>query len=164
PLPFEHQLDAVGERLKHALGPDEVRAHPLLQNRRHLALGVDHDGRRAQQHDEDEERQDDLRDEERTHGCVATPWRARQSAGSVQWPSLTCASYSCRKCFSVVNTGVTAASPNAQSVLPAMLLATLVSRSRSLICPAPRSILRRILYSQSVPSRQGVHLPHDSWR
>jgi len=32
-----------------------------------------------------------------------------------------CASYSCRKCFNVVNTGVTAASPKAHSVLPAML-------------------------------------------
>ena len=54
-----------------------------------------------------------------------TGCRARQSAGSVQRPSRTCASYSCRKCFSVVSTGVTAASPNAHSVLPPMLFATL---------------------------------------
>ena len=58
--------------------------------------------------------------------------RARHAAGTVQRPSRTCASNSCRKCFSVVSTGVAAASPNAQSVLPTMLLATLNSRSMSL--------------------------------
>ena len=64
----------------------------------------------------------------------------------------------------VVSTGVTAASPKAHSVLPPTLVATLDSRSMSLIAPWPLSILRSSLNSQSVPSRHGVHLPHDSWR
>ena len=96
------------------------------------------------------------------HQCAPTGVRARQSAGQVQRPSFTCASYSARNCFTVVSTGVAAASPKAQSVLPTMLSDTLSSRSMSFIVPSPRSILSRILYSQSPPSRHGVHLPHDS--
>ena len=64
----------------------------------------------------------------RTAACIASisapprPRRlARQSAGSVHRPSRTCASYSARNSFIVVSTGVAAASPNAQSVLPTML-------------------------------------------
>ena len=36
------------------------------------------------------------------------------------------------------------------------------SRSRSSRRPSPASMRRRILWSQGVPSRQGVHWPHDS--
>ena len=61
-LLLEQQLDDVGQRLEQALRADQVRAEPLLQDRRDLPLDVDHDGRRAQQHHEDEERRRDLGD------------------------------------------------------------------------------------------------------
>src|SRR5262249_24723884 len=140
-----------------------IRAETLLQDRREPPLDPHHPRGREQQRVEDDERQGELRDEERAQ-CAPTGCRARQSATSVQRPSRTCASYSCRKCFSVVTTGVTAASPKAQSVLPPMFAEMLDSRSRSRIWPSPLSIFWRILCSQSVPSRHGVHLPHDSWR
>ena len=58
------------------------------------------------------------------HQCAPTGvFAARQSAGTVQRPSRTCASNSARKCFTVVSAGVAAASPNAHSVLPTMLFA-----------------------------------------
>jgi hypothetical protein len=62
----------------------------------------------------------------------------------------------------VASTGVAAASPKAQSVLPAILSATLSSNSMSRINPSPRSILRSMFSSHTPPSRHGVHLPHDS--
>ena len=99
----------------------------------------------------------------RPHGACHRPAGARQAAGSVQRPSRTWASNSCRKCFSVVSTGVAAASPNAQSVLPAMCPATLEQREVLHLAFAALD-LPQDLDSQSVPSRHGVHLPHDSWR
>ena len=84
--------------------------------------------------------------------------------GRTHRPSRTWASYSARNSFIVVSTGVAAASPNAHSVLPVMLLDTPNSRSRSFGCPSPRSIRCSSFRSQSVPSRHGVHLPHDSCR
>src|SRR5262249_32821354 len=110
-----------------------------------------------------EQRQDELRDEDgRDRQCAPTGCRARQSATSGHRPSVICASYSRRKCFSVVSTGVTAASPKAHSVFPPMFVEMLDSRSRSRSVPCPPSIFGGILYSQSEPSRHGVPLPHDS--
>src|SRR3989337_2940213 len=58
---------------------------------------------------------------------------------------------------------MTAPSPSGQKVRPKMLLPMPARRSRSPGLPSPYSILLRTLVSQGVPSRQGVHLPHDSW-
>src|SRR6185295_2428600 len=121
------------------------------------------------QHEEGEADDDELDDETQRrliHQCApaSAGVLARQSAGSVQRPSRTCASYSALNSFIVESTGVAAASPNAQRVLPTMLFETPNSRSRSLACPSPRSRRSNNLYSQSHPSRHGVHLPHDSWR
>jgi hypothetical protein len=44
-----------------------------------------------------------------------------------------------------------------------MLSHTSRSMSTSLARPWPPRIRSRIVASQPVPSRQGVHLPHDSW-
>jgi hypothetical protein len=44
-----------------------------------------------------------------------------------------------------------------------MLSLTSSSSSRSLGRPSPARIRYRICCSQVVPSRHGVHLPHDSW-
>ena len=59
--------------------------------------------------------------------------------------------------------GAPAASPSAQNDLPTMLSEMSSSRSRSLSVAVPSSSLRMICTSQNVPSRQGVHLPQDSW-
>ena len=71
--------------------------------------------------------------------------RRASRPGTCTGPRAMCASYSCRNCLIVVSTGVAAASPKAHSVLPAMLSATLSSRSMSRIVPSPRSILSSIL-------------------
>src|SRR5438067_11930856 len=73
-------------------------------------------------------------------------------------------SYSSRYCFTVATTGLVAKSPSAQSTLPEISPDSESSRSRSAGAPRPASIRDRLLNSHDVPSRHGVHLPHDSWR
>ena len=126
---LEHQLDDVGERLQQPREADAVRAAAVLDVGAHLALHPHHEGGRQHQHVEDDEDQRQVRDQRdgRQPAHVSAPppasLAARQSAGTVQRPSRTCASNSARKCFTVVSAGVAAASPNAHSVLPAMLFA-----------------------------------------
>src|SRR5205085_502663 len=145
-LLLEEQLDDVGERLEQTMRPDEIRAVALLHEPHDLALGEHEQRRRIDQHEEREADDEELDDEAQgglIHQCAPAKTGAlalRQSAGSVQRPSRTCASYSCLNSFIVVSTGVAAASPNAQSVLPTMLLATPKRRSRSFSCPSPRSM------------------------
>src|SRR6187200_2261901 len=79
-------------------------------------------------------------------------------------PEVMCSSYSARYCLTVATTGLVAKSPRAHSTLPEISLESESSRSRSPGTPRPDSMRLRILNSQLVPSRHGVHLPHDSWR
>jgi NADH-quinone oxidoreductase subunit G len=59
-------------------------------------------------------------------------------------------------------TGSAAASPSAQMVRPMMLSDTEFRRSMSCIRPCPCSMRSTMRHSQPVPSRHGVHWPHDS--
>src|SRR2546428_13377928 len=70
--------------------------------------------------------------------------------------------YSSRNFFTDEITGPMAASPRAQSDLPPMLSDISSSRSASSRRPSPLSMRSRIDSSQLVPSRHGVHWPHDS--
>src|SRR5687768_4043930 len=54
------------------------------------------------------------------------------------------------------------ASPKAQIVFPAMLSARFTRISGSLSVPPPASIRSVIFCIQRLPSRHGVHWPHDS--
>ena len=58
--------------------------------------------------------------------------------------------------------GITAASARGQIVRPAMPSQTRSSSARSSGAPSPRRRRFTIRCSQPVPSRQGVHWPHDS--
>src|ERR1051326_4110770 len=78
--------------------------------------------------------------------------------------SLMCCSYSPLNCFTVATTGEVAKSPRAQSTFPEICPESESSSSRSPGTPRPASMRVRILNSHEVPSRHGVHLPHDSWR
>src|SRR5512146_2142500 len=59
-------------------------------------------------------------------------------------------------------TGIERLSASTQMVLPSMLEATLIRRSRSAIEPRPASKSISIFSIHPVPSRHGVHWPHDS--
>src|SRR5919199_1743468 len=72
--------------------------------------------------------------------------------------------YSSRYCLTVATTGLVAKSPSAHRTLPLISEDNDRSRSRSAGTPRPCSIRDMTLNSQDVPSRHGVHLPHDSWR
>ena len=104
-LLLEHQLDDVGERLQRPFEADAVRAAAILDVGAHLPLHPDHEGGRQHQHVEDDEDQPEVRDDrrrrdQRRHQCAPTSGlAARQSAGTVQRPSRTCASNSARKFF-----------------------------------------------------------------
>ena len=58
--------------------------------------------------------------------------------------------------------GQAAASTSAQNERPEILLQMLRRRSTSSMRPEPAMIRSWIFTSQLVPSRHGVHLPHDS--
>src|SRR5437763_3638064 len=53
-------------------------------------------------------------------------------------------------------------SPRAQNDRPRMLSQMSSSSGRSSSRPCPASIRRTVFASQGVPSRQGIHFPHDS--
>ena len=153
-LLLEEQLEDVGERLQQAGGPGHGRAEPLLQPRGDLALGPDHACRRQQQRVEHHDDEGDLDDDDRVDGwhgqealSAPRPVDGRASRrGHVQRPSRRRAPrIRARNCLIVVSTGVAAASPNAHSVLPAMLSATLRAGRCRVIVPSPRSILSSIL-------------------
>ena len=121
------------------VGPDQVRAVALLDERRDLALHVDEDRRRDQQREEDHDDDDELRDElgrDEASSISAPPSRGARAIATAPAPCSGPRGCALRirrgTCLTVESTGVAAASPNAQSVLPRMLLATDSSRSRSL--------------------------------
>ena len=60
--------------------------------------------------------------------------------------------------------GIAIASPSTHRQLPMMCSCTEAMISRSIGVASPDSIRSSIFTVQLVPSRQGVHLPHDSWR
>src|SRR3954468_23112891 len=70
--------------------------------------------------------------------------------------------YSSGNCLTVATTGLVAKSPSAHSTLPEISPDRDTSKSRSPGAPRPASIRFKILKSHEVPSRHGVHLPHDS--
>src|SRR6185503_12630887 len=71
-------------------------------------------------------------------------------------------SNSWRKCLMKLCTGHAAASPNAQIVWPSILFATSTSMSMSAFVPWPSTMRVSTRCNQPVPSRHGVHWPHDS--
>src|SRR5262249_7240651 len=72
--------------------------------------------------------------------------------------------YSSRNLVTDESGGAMAASENTQIVMPlAIWLQMRARRSTSSTRPSPSSIRSRTLKSQGVPSRHGVHWPHDSW-
>ena len=75
-----------------------------------------------------------------------------------------CASNSGRKYWSIDATGIAIESPSTHRQLPMMLPWTCSRMSRSIGVPSPSSMRSSIFTVQLVPSRQGTHLPHDSWR
>src|SRR4051812_36924834 len=79
-------------------------------------------------------------------------------------PDRMCSTYSSRNLLIVAVTGLVAKSPRAQSTLPPISLETESNRSRSSSRPPPSWIRTSVLCSHWVPSRHGVHLPHDSMR
>src|SRR6266498_2571653 len=99
-------------------------------------------------------------------GGSSLPPRPPKSACAVPngqpWPS-TCWSNSSRKYWRAETIGLTAPSPRAQKERPKIESQMSFSVSMSSLRPAPVSSRVRILAIQSVPSRQGVHLPQDSW-
>ena len=69
---------------------------------------------------------------------------------------------SSRKCFSAAGNGVAAASPEGAERAAQDLPADVLSRSSSASVPWPASNFSSVPAIQPVPSRHGVHLPHDS--
>ena len=75
-----------------------------------------------------------------------------------------CASSSSRNFAMIEPIGIAIASPSTHRQLPMMCSWTEAMMSRSIGVASPASIRSSICTVQRVPSRQGVHLPHDSCR
>ena len=165
-LLLEHQLDDVGERLQQALRPDAVRAEALLQERRDLPLDVHHHRRRGEQHGEDEERQDDAgrrgagSSVRRPTGVPRAPL-GRQRAAALADVRLVLVPEVLQRREHRRRGGVAERAERlAGDVAGDAGEQIEIAASR----PRRARSSARILWSQSVPSRHGVHLPHDSWR
>ena len=68
-----------------------------------------------------------------------------------------------RNFFTIAPTGIAIESPSTQRQWPMMFSWTEAMMSRSIGVASPRTTRSSIFTVQFVPSRQGVHLPHDSW-
>ncbi len=75
-----------------------------------------------------------------------------------------CASNSSRNLAIIELIGIAIASPSTHRQLPMMCSCTEAMISRSIGVASPLSMRSSIFTVQLVPSRQGVHLPQDSWR
>ena len=75
-----------------------------------------------------------------------------------------CFSNSGRNLAIIAPIGIAIESPSTQRQWPMMFFWTLAITSRSIGVASPRSIRSSIFTVQLVPSRQGTHLPQDSWR
>ena len=73
------------------------------------------------------------------------------------------ASNSGRNFFTIALTGIAIESPSTQRQWPMMFSWTELMMSRSIGVASPRTTRSSIFTVQLVPSRQGVHLPQDSW-
>src|SRR5262249_17461009 len=91
-------------------------------------------------------------------GASTAPWGSRPSAAS----AITC-SNSPRNLRTIAATGIAIESPSTQRQWPMMFSWTELMMSRSIGVASPRTTRSSIFTVQLVPSRQGVHLPHDSW-
>src|SRR4051794_7792626 len=87
-----------------------------------------------------------------------TAWGSRTSSGF----SIT-ASNSSRNLRTIAPTGIAIESPRTQRQWPMMFCWTEETMSRSSGVASPRTIRSSIFTVQLVPSRQGTHLPQDSW-
>ena len=74
------------------------------------------------------------------------------------------ASNSARKCLIIDAIGIAMASPSTHRQLPMIWSQIEAMMSRSIGVASPLSMRSSIFTVQFVPSRHGVHLPHDSWR
>src|SRR5688500_15144640 len=84
------------------------------------------------------------------------------TARALHTPSRICDRYSSLNFLMELAVGAAAESLNTQIVVPDMFLPRSSNASRSASLPSPSSIRRRILAIHAVPSRHGVHWPHDS--
>ena len=75
-----------------------------------------------------------------------------------------CSSNSSRKCLIIDPIGIAIESPSTHRQLPMMFSWTWAMISRSMGVASPESMRSSVLTVQLVPSRQGTHLPQDSWR
>ena len=75
-----------------------------------------------------------------------------------------CASNSSRKSAIIEPIGIAIASPSTHRQLPMICSWTEAMMSRSIGVASPLWMRSSIFTVQFVPSRHGVHLPHDSWR
>ena len=73
-----------------------------------------------------------------------------------------CASNSSRNFATIEATGIAIASPSTHRQLPMICSWTEAMMSRSIGVASPDSTRCSIFTVQFVPSRHGVHLPHDS--
>jgi hypothetical protein len=94
-------------------------------------------------------------------GSMLNVTRARQFPAGHLW-SVMCASYSSLKYRRVLRTGLGAVWPSPQRLASLIFLARSSSFWRSAGSPSQRVIRWRISSILSVPTRQKVHLPHDS--
>ena len=72
-------------------------------------------------------------------------------------------SNSWRNLRTIAPTGIAIESPSTQRQWPMMFSWTEATMSRSIGVASPRTTRSSIFTVQLVPSRQGVHLPQDSW-
>ena len=72
-------------------------------------------------------------------------------------------SNSSRNLRTIAPTGIAIESPSTQRQWPMMFSCTEATMSRSIGVASPRTTRSSIFTVQLVPSRQGVHLPQDSW-
>src|SRR5690606_30489269 len=100
---------------------------------------------------------------ERHFDELAHALRTSCGCSAKQARPLLWASNSSGKCFSTDIKNVLEKSESRQMVVPDMSVSRLLRTSTSSMVPWPRSILRSSRAVHAVPSRHGVHWPHDSW-
>src|SRR5690349_16390839 len=98
-----------------------------------------------------------------SHAFTSAPKRVERSGGNKSADRVCMpASNSARKYWMAEVIGLVAPSPRAQNERPRMLSHRSRSSSMSPSRPSPSSSRLRIWTFHQVPSRHGVHLPHDS--
>src|SRR6476659_4476611 len=152
-LQLRHSLDLDQA---HAAGPDRLAELRLVTEDRDLDVallgGVD-------QH-RPLRRGDLAAVDDQGDGVADRPGHAASLSGTpLSIASMNSSRYFC----TIAPTGIAIESPRTQRQLPMMLVCTEATVSRSIGVASPRIIRSSIFTVQLVPSRQGVHLPQDSW-